>query len=57
MDTQPGHHQVGDVAASEDSDTAAGDGGEDEPVADLLALVVVLEVAHVVVSPGVAGWK
>ena len=57
MDTQPGDHQVGDVAASEDSDTAARDGGEDEPVADLLALVVVLEVAHVVVSPGVPGWK
>ena len=53
VDPELGHHQVGDVTPGEDPDTAPEDGGEDEPVADLLPLVVVVEVGDVVVGPGV----
>ena len=54
VNPQPSDHQVGDVASSKDSDTATQYGSQDEPVANLLALVVVLEVGDVVVCPGVA---
>ena len=54
VNPQPGDHQVGDVASSKDAHTAAHYGSQDEPVANLLALVVVLEVGDVVVCPGVA---
>lgn len=51
MDTELGHHEIRDVAASKDAHTAPNYGGEDEPVADLLALVIVVEVGDVVVGP------
>ena len=53
----PSDHQVWDVTSSKDSHTAAHYGCQDEPVANLFALVVVLEVGDVVVGPGVASWK
>ena len=54
VNPQPGNYQVGDVASSKDSNTASHYRSQDEPVANLLALVVVLEVGDVVVRPGVA---